>query len=170
MDEGMDTGRILLTKQVNIEPEEPAGRLHDRLALIGADLVLETISALKTGTAVPRPQPEEGVSLAPLLKKSDGLIDWTRPADELAFLVRGLDPWPGAFTLFRGQHLKVFGAKAGPGRGEPGRILALHQGRLHVAAGRGSLGLAELQLAGKRKQSAADFWRGQRLSPSDEMG
>lgn len=170
LDQGMDTGPILLSRTVPIGETETAGGLHDRLAQIGAGLLVETIAGIKAGTVSPRPQPDQGVSLAPRLKKSDGLVDWSRPADELARLVRGLDPWPGAHTLFRGKNLKLFGGKKGPGLGEPGRVLSLDQGLLHVAAGQGSLAVAELQLAGKKRLGAAEFWRGQRLSQETRFG
>ncbi|MEW5724851.1 MAG: methionyl-tRNA formyltransferase, partial [Thermodesulfobacteriota bacterium] len=167
MDEGVDTGPVLLSRRLVIGEEETAGHLHDRLAEAGAALLLETITALKVGTVIPGPQPPESPFVGRRLDKSDGRIDWTRPAEQLARLVRGLDPWPGAHTTFKGRSVKLFGARPGPGRGEPGRVLALDQGRLHVAAGEGSLGLAELQVEGHRRQSAGQFWNGQRLSRSD---
>jgi len=170
MDRGMDTGPLLLSRRTAIAPDETAGQLHDRLAGLGADLLLETIAGLKAGTVTPRPQPSAGVTLAPFLKKADGLMDWTGSAEELARQVRGLDPWPGAYTTFKGKTLKVFGGRPGPGRGRPGQILTVDQGLLHVAAGQGSLALAELQLEGKRRLSAPEFWRGQRLSQADFFG
>ncbi|MBU2546903.1 MAG: methionyl-tRNA formyltransferase [Proteobacteria bacterium] len=170
LDEGMDTGPLILSRETVIGERETAGALHDRLARLGAELLIESIAGLKAGTVSPRPQPEEGVSLAPKLSKSDGLMDWTRPAEELARLIRGLDPWPGAYTLFRGRYLKLFGAETGAGRGEPGRILGLHQGLLHVAAGQGSVGLTEMQLAGKKRIPAPEFWRGQHLETGMPIG
>ncbi|MFH1135724.1 MAG: methionyl-tRNA formyltransferase [Pseudomonadota bacterium] len=170
LDRGLDTGPTLLSVKVLIEPDETAGRLHDRLAVIGADLLLETIEKLQAGTATAVPQPEAGIKPAPLLKKADGRIDWNRPAEQLACQVRGLDPWPGSFTAFRGTFLKLFGAVPGPGRGRPGTILALDSERLHVAAGTGSLAVGELQLAGRKKTSAREFWHGQRISPGDVLG
>ncbi|MDY6852486.1 MAG: methionyl-tRNA formyltransferase [Thermodesulfobacteriota bacterium] len=170
LDQGMDTGPTLLSRTVPIGETETAGELHGRLAQIGAGLLVETIAGIKAGTVSPRPQPDQGVSLAPRLKKSDGLVDWSRPADELARLVRGLDPWPGAHTLFRGKNLRLFGGKSGPGQGEPGRVLSLDQGLLHVAAGQGSLAVAELQLAGKKRLGATEFWRGQHLDQETGFG
>ncbi len=170
LDSGMDSGPILLSKEVSVGPLETAGQLHDRLAVVGAELLLETISGLKTGLVSPKPQPDDGVSLAPMLKKEDGLLDWSRPAEELARQVRGLDPWPGAYTSFQGKNLKVFGAQALPGQGQPGRIMALADGLIHVAAGRDCLALAELQLAGKNRQDAAQFWNGQHLQPGMVFG
>lgn len=163
LDEGVDTGPILLSRETEIGAAETAGDLHDRLAVMGADLLLETIAGLKAGTVSPTPQPEEGASRGRLLTKADGRVDWTRPAEELSALIRGMDPWPGAYAAFRNKTLKLFGARAGAGRGRPGQVLALHEGWLHVAAGAGSVGVSELQLAGKKRQGAEDFWRGQRL-------
>ena len=170
LDRGMDTGPTMLSRRVLIGAAETAGELHDRLAVLGADLLVETIAGMKGGQITPVPQPETGASLAPMLKKADGLLDWTRPADELAALIRGLDPWPGAFTVFNDRNLKVFGAEAGRGRGEPGQILALIDHRLHVAAGRGSVGLSELQLAGKKRLPADKFWHGHHLDSGGVFG
>ncbi len=170
LDQGMDTGPTLLSQKTEIGQTETAGELQERLAGLGAQLLLQTITGLKTGTVKPHPQPEKGASVCRLLKKSDGLIDWSRPADKLSALVRGTDPWPGAFTSFNDKNLKLFGARSGSGRGTPGRILALQDGRLHVATGQGSLALDELQLEGKKRQKAKDFWHGQRLSQADSFG
>jgi methionyl-tRNA formyltransferase len=169
-DQGIDTGPILLSKSTRIETIDSCGILHDRLADLGAKLLVETIAGLKAGTVSPKPQPEQGISYAPMLKKSDGLIDWTRPAKELDYLVRGVDPWPGAHTAFRGKTLKLFGSRTGTVQGKPGQVMGLENGRLHVAAGEGSLVLAELQLAGQKRLPAASFWHGQRLEPDDTFG
>ncbi|MBW2622003.1 MAG: methionyl-tRNA formyltransferase [Deltaproteobacteria bacterium] len=169
-DRGVDTGPILLSKSTRIDTTDSCGTLHDRLADLGARLLVETIAGLKAGTVSPRPQPEQGISYAPLLKKSDGLVDWTRPAKELDCLVRGVDPWPGAHTTFRGKTLKLFGSRTGTVRGKAGQVMGLENGRLHVAAGEGSLVLAELQLAGQKRLPAASFWHGQRLELDDMFG
>jgi methionyl-tRNA formyltransferase len=170
LDEGMDTGPILLSRRVTIGETETAGQLHDRLAKLGAELLMETIDGLKHNTLNPRPQPEEGVIVGRLLKKEDGRINWERTAVELSAQVRGMDPWPGAFTTFKNKTLKLFGAKVGPGRGIPGQVLTLDDQYLHVAARTGSLAVAELQLAGKKRQPARDFRHGQRLTTSDRFG
>ena len=170
LDRGVDTGPLLLSRRVKIGPDETAGELHDRLAEIGAELLVETLAGLKAGTLVSEPQPAAGVSQGRLLEKSDGLLDWARPARELAAQVRGLDPWPGAHTIFKDKTVKLFGARPGPGQGKPGQILALDGDRLHVAAGRGSLAVAELQAAGRKRQTAREFWHGQRLSQDDFFG
>jgi methionyl-tRNA formyltransferase len=170
LDEGVDTGPILLSRKVPISETETAGELHDRLAVLGAELLLETIQGLKKQTVQPHPQPEEGASRGRLLRKEDGRLDWTRPARDLACQVRGMDPWPGAFTKFKGKNLKLFGVRSDTGVGPPGQVLTLDGDRLQVAAGEGSLAFAELQLAGKKRQTAFDFWHGQRLSRDDYFG
>ena len=170
LDEGVDTGPIYLSEKVAVGEAETAGELTDRLAVIGASLLKKTIAGLKNGSVVARPQPAKGISRGRLLTKEDGKIDWTRPAGELAAQVRGTDPWPGAHTVFQGQPLKLFGGRTGAGQGQPGQVLALEGDFLHVAAGKGSLAMAELQLAGKKRQPARDFWHGQRLGSSDFFG
>ncbi len=170
MEEGVDTGPILMRRAVPIEETDTAGSLHDRLSKIGSELLIETIEGLKTGTVSPKPQPETGISHAPLLTKSHGVLDWNRPAMELARLVRGLDPWPGAQTTLLGRRLKLFGGRAGNVRGRPGQVMGLENGWLHIAAGQGSLMVAELQLAGQKRLKAVDFWHGQRLSTGSVLG
>jgi methionyl-tRNA formyltransferase len=170
LDEGVDTGPILLSQGENIGPNETAGDLHDRLSIIGAELMLRTINGMKAGAIKPVPQDDSKASRGRLLTKQDGLVDWNRAAEELSRQVRGLDPWPGAYTSFNGKNLKLFGATVGTGRGKPGQVLAVQDGRLHIATGNGSLGLKELQLAGKKRQTATDFRHGQRLSQNDFFG
>jgi methionyl-tRNA formyltransferase len=163
MDEGMDTGDILLQEAVPIEPEETAGTLHDKLSSLGARLIVEALDLLREGKLVPRKQPEEGVSYAPILKKEDGWIDFSRPAEELACLIRGLDPWPSAYTSFRGKRLKVFSPQVieEVTKAPAGTIVGL-KGGLIVATRRGLLRIKELQPEGKRRMSAEEFIRGYR--------
>lgn len=170
LDPGMDTGPLLLSRSTRILDTDTAGRLHDRLARLGAELLVETLAGLRAGTLTPRPQDEGRASYAPMLKKTDGLLDWARPAALLSRQVRGLDPWPGAYTLFQGRTLKLFGGQVGSGQGRPGQVLGLGPEGLVVAAGQGSLAIPELQLAGHRRLPASDFWHGQRLSPGRLLG
>jgi methionyl-tRNA formyltransferase len=169
LDEGMDTGPTLLSRKTPIGEEETAGELHDRLAELGAELLVETVAALKAGTVAPTAQPPECTTICRSLEKEDGRIDWAKSAEALARQVRGLDPWPGAFAEFRGKTVKLFGGRPGPGRGEPGQVLSLDGDRLHIAAGEGSLAVKELQLAGKNRQPAPEFWNGQRLGRQDRF-
>ena len=170
MDRGVDTGPILLIRKTNIGEIETAGSLHDRLSKLGAELLIETIAGLKASTVSSRSQPKEGISHAPLLRMSDGLLDWNRSAIELARLVRGLDPWPGAHTSFKDRRLKLYGGRVGEIQGQPGRILGLENGWLHIATSQGSLMIAEMQLAGHKRLTAPEFWHGQRLSTATVFG
>ncbi|MGB3959281.1 MAG: methionyl-tRNA formyltransferase, partial [bacterium] len=127
IDEGMDTGDIILQEEVPILPEDNAGTLHDKLAHAGARLLLDTVARIKAGTAPRIPQPEEGVSYAPPLERTDEILDWNRPARQLWFQVRGLNPWPGAMTYWQGEILKVWEVSPlkGDGDAAPGEIIAV---------------------------------------------
>jgi len=170
MDEGMDTGDIILQEAVPIGPEETAGELHDCLAELGARLMVEAIRGLKEGYLSPRKQPEEGVSYAPMLRKEDGWLDFSRPAEELANLIRGLDPWPSAYTRFRGKLLKLFRPEVIPAKvsASPGEIVSLEDG-IVLATGKGLLKVKEVQPEGKKRMSAAEFVRGYRPQTGEKL-
>ena len=164
IDAGLDTGDMLLEAETPIGPDETAVELGRRLASMGAGLLVETLAGLTAGTIVPRKQDGAQATYAPLLKKEDGRIDWSQPAQAIHNRVRGLQPWPGAFTGFRGQtvHLwKTRGPGAG-GQGPGGRIRSLRP--FVVACGEGELELVELQLEGRKRMGAADFVNGQRVA------
>ena len=172
MDEGMDTGDILLMEKIPIEEGETAGSLHDKLSSLGARLIVKALNLLKEGRLTPRKQPEEGVSYAPMLKKEDGLLDFSRPAAELANLIRGLDPWPTAYAYFRGKLIKFFRPRVekGPFQGEPGEILGLdEEGYLRIGTGEGVLKVKEVQLEGKKRISAEEFVRGYRPKAGEKF-
>ncbi|OAG27752.1 methionyl-tRNA formyltransferase [Thermodesulfatator autotrophicus] len=170
MDEGMDTGDILLMEKIPILPQDTAGTLHDRLAQLGAKLINEALDKLKKGELVPQKQPEEGVSYAPILRKEDGLIDFNRPAKELTNLIRGLDPWPTAYAYFRGRLVKFFSPEADEQKeGPPGEILGTSEGKLLIGTGKGLLKVGELQLEGKKRITAEEFWRGYRPKPGEKF-
>ncbi|MGH3056002.1 MAG: methionyl-tRNA formyltransferase, partial [Gaiellaceae bacterium] len=142
MDEGMDTGAMLLQEAIPITPDDTAGTLSPRLAELGGRLLVETIARLKAGTLVPRPQDVSQATLAPLLKKEDGAIDWALPATALANRVRGLSPWPGAYTTEAGgDRWTIWRALAipGPVTTPPGVIIAVTNEAIHVATGEGVL-------------------------------
>lgn len=175
MDAGLDTGDIIMQRATPIGPQETAGQLSERLGRIGAELLAQTVAALARGEAPRRPQDPALVSLAPRLRKEEGLVDWSRPARELDWLVRGADPWPGAFTLWRGQPLKLFAptrVEDIPADAPPGSLLPSppEAGFLRLATGQGVLGLGQVQAPGKRRLPAADFLRGTRLEPGEKMG
>jgi methionyl-tRNA formyltransferase len=172
IDAGLDTGDILLARETKIGPQETAVELNARLALIGADLLMETLNGLHGGTIAPRRQDSAQATLAPLLKKEDGLIDWGLPATSIHNRLRGFQPWPGAYTTFRGQTLHIWQARTVPDA-EPrplgsGSFLRLKP--LTVACASGALELLEVQLEGRRRMSAADFANGHRLTELDILG
>lgn len=173
IDPGMDTGDILLQREVQILDADTTETLSERLSVLGADLMVETLWGLERGEIPPRSQDHAQATLAPMLKKEHGRIDWTMTAAEIAWRVRGLRPWPGAYTTFRGKNLHLWAATAGgaaPASHEPGTLLA-ESGKLRVACGQGTLLEArELQLEGRKRISARDFLNGVRLTPGEKLG
>lgn len=173
MDEGMDTGPILLQVPHPILPSDNGGALHDRLALLAARTLHEALEEWRHGRLHPVDQKEEETSYAPPLKKEEGLILWERPAPVLRHLIRALSPQPGAYTFWKGTRIKVLRAREEPDEGSalpPGTILAPGEEGIRVATGSGSLSLLELQPEGRRLMDAAEFARGQRLSIGDCLG
>src|SRR5882762_7024504 len=159
IDAGLDTGEMLLKAETEIGPEENAIELGQRLAVMGAELLVETLARLPEI----RGEKQDGTqaTLAPLLKKEDGLIDWGRAASWINNRVRGLQPWPGAYTTFRGQTLHIWKARVvGAGAGKSGEILSTKP--LTVGTGDGGLELIEVQLEGRKRIGASDFVNGQR--------
>src|SRR3954453_2150839 len=170
IDAGLDTGDMLLKAETEIGPGENAIELGERLAVMGADLLIQTLAGLAAGTVVPEKQDDSQATLAPLLKKEDGAIDWTAPALAVHNLVRGLQPWPGAQTSFRGTalHLWKTRTRGAPASQAPGRFVSLKP--VVVACGEGALELLEVQLEGRKRIKAADFANGQRLTENDRLG
>ena len=161
MDVGLDTGDMLVKKSLPIGADETAGELHDGLALLGRQAMEETLARLCAGTLERKPQDDAQSTYAPMMKKEDGRIDWTRPASEVHNQVRGLDPWPGAYTTLHGELLKIAGTKpADSGGAQPGQIMAADKEGVIVACGTGSLLISELQLAGRKRLKADEFLRG----------
>jgi len=163
MDEGVDSGPLLAQQREPIRPDDTAASLGERLARMGATLLLEVLPSYLDGVLQPWPQPEEGVTFCQPLRKEDGRLDWSRPAVELARRVRAVTPWPGAFTFWRGQRLNVLRAVAQEdweGDAPPGTVVAV-PGGVAVSTAQGALRLLELQLAGRRALPCADFLRGQ---------
>jgi methionyl-tRNA formyltransferase len=166
---GLDTGDMLLKTETEIGAEENALELGRRLSTTGADLLVETLAGLATGSITPEKQDDAQATYAPLLKKEDGAIVWSHSAQSIHNQVRGFQPWPGAFTTFRDRTLHVWRSRVQSGlHGEPGRILSVKP--LIVGAGEGALELMEVQLEGKNRISAADFANGQRLTENDICG
>ena len=170
LDAGLDTGDILLQQEMPVATDDTAETIAPRLAALGADLMVDTLQGLQDGAIHPRPQDNSLATLAPILKKEDGLIDFTRPAAEIFNRMRGFQPWPGAYTKFRGKNLQILKAQPTPDAA-PIAQLQVHAGRLLVGCGREtSLELLAVQLEGKRRTSAADFVHGYRPQPDEHLG
>lgn len=171
MDAGMDTGPILAQAALAIQPDDMGDTLTARLAQQGAELLAETLPRWLAGQITPQPQDARLATLCRPLRKEQGLIDWARPASEIARAVRAFNPWPAASTVWHGQQLRVLRAKAlaGPAGQEPGWV-SQAEGALVVATGDGLLRLDELQLAGRAAMSAFDFARGQRSFAASRLG
>jgi methionyl-tRNA formyltransferase len=172
MDEGMDTGDMLLSATVSIRPDDTTGRLSQRLAEVGGQVLIETLSRLKSEGLAGKPQDKLCATYAPLLKKEDGRINWSKDAKSLDAFVRGMNPWPGAFTFLSGKRLKVLRAKdlQIPAGEKPGTVLEGFPGDLNVATGRGTLALQEVQLESAKRLPIRDFLRGFPVSPGTLLG
>ena len=159
MNEGLDTGDILLQRKIEIRPEETGGSLHDRLAQIAPEALIESLRLLAAGSAPRIPQDDACATYAPKLKREHGEINWSESAETIERKIRGFNPWPGAFMKLNDQKLKIFSASVVELNGKPGEILRSEKD-LVVAAGKGAVSLAKVQLEGKRRMSAAEFLRG----------
>ena len=167
MDEGLDTGDILLQRTIDIRSDDTGGSLHDRLAQIAPDALLESLRMLAKGTAPCIPQDTTVATYAPKLKREDGKIDWSEPAEVLERKIRAFNPWPGAFMRIDGRNLKIFSASIVDRRGAPGEILRSEK-ELVIAAGKDALSLGNVQLEGKRRMSASEFLHGHAASSRTE--
>lgn len=177
MDEGVDTGPILLQESEPIRALDTAADLEARLSILGAELLVKALDGIERGTITPKPQDPRGASRAPRLKKGDGRISWDRPAREIHNLARGLNPWPGAFALFRGETVKVWYTtpaevvpKYSQKPGTSGEILALEAEALVVQCEGGSfLKIQELQVADRKRWSGREFLNGLRAKLGDKF-
>jgi methionyl-tRNA formyltransferase len=172
MDEGMDTGPILLSRVVSIDPKETAGSLEPRLADVGAELIVETIRGLERGNIRPVPQDSSHATYAPPIRKRDGQIDWGQPARILHNRIRAFNPWPGAFTRLGGKNLKILWAEVDetPQNQPPGCIVDVEREGIRVATGRGHIILKEIQLEGKKRLSVREFLPGHRVDAGMLLG
>lgn len=162
MDEGMDTGAILMQERIVIDPADTAGSITERLSTVGARLITAALPLIVDGRLLPLPQNGSRATLAPLLKKEDGLIDWNIPAYDIHNRIRGLSPWPGAYTFLDGKIIKIIAAEAVSGTGEPGLLYEKDKQTLETGTGKGLLRIVSIQPEGKRPMTAGDFLRGHR--------
>jgi len=167
MDPGMDTGPMLLSREVPIGEEDTAGTMLERLSKVGAEALAEALDRLRAGNLPEIPQDDARATYAPMLKKEHGAIDWEKPAREIRNLVRGMTPWPSAHTVHEGRSLKVLSvSSAGPGPGgdaSPGEVLSVGREGIEVACGDGSIFLVRLQPEGGRAMPAWDYAQGRRV-------
>jgi methionyl-tRNA formyltransferase len=169
LDPGVDTGPVYLAERVPIDEDDTTGALTERLAAVGAPLLVRTLEGIAAGTLAPVAQDETAATYARKLTKEDGRIDWSRPAQELARAVRGLSPWPGAFTSWRGGLLKIHRARPAPGEMRPGALQLVH-GRVTAGTGSGVLELVELQPEGRSRMEGEAWWRGARPETGETLG
>jgi len=162
MDEGMDTGAILMQESIPIGPEDTAGGLMEKLAPLGARLIITALPLLASGKLAPVAQDGTKATAAPLLKKGDGLIDWNLSAREIHNRVRGLSPWPGAYSYLDGQMVKIITTGALDGTGEPGLLYESDKNTLTAGTGSGLLRILSIQPEGKRPMTAGEYMRGHR--------
>jgi methionyl-tRNA formyltransferase len=163
MDEGMDTGAILLQEGIPIEPQDTAGKLTDKLSVLGARLIITALQGVESGTLTAIAQDGSRATHAPLLKKEDGLIDWKLPAMEIHNRIRGLSPWPGAYGFLDGKIVKIIASEAVAGSGEPGSLYEQDKKTLDTGTGSGMLRILVIQPEGKKPMTAEEFLRGHHI-------
>ena len=170
MDEGIDTGDILLKKTIKIDADETSGSLFDKLMALGAKTILETLDELEKGSLTSTKQGESPTAYAKMLTKAMGLIDFTKSAKELDCFVRGMDPWPSAYTLLAGKTLKLWKVRVVEGDGKAGSVIGIDKESFTIACGEGAIEVLEVQLEGKKRMSAGDFLKGSTLNIGQELG
>ena len=170
MDEGLDTGPVLAQERLAIDPTDDAGSLHDRLAALGAKMMVAALEDIAAGAVQAVPQPEMGVTYAHKIGKEESLLDWDRPAAELERAVRAFRPFPGASTRLEGEPLKIWRAHIAEEQGAPGVLLRLAGDALVIGCAEGALAVTELQRSGGRRLSAPEFMRGRPIAPGTRLG
>jgi len=173
MDEGMDTGDMLFKEPVLIEPDDTTATLGEKLSALGGRMIVQALKLVEDGAALFVEQDGSEATTAPMMKKELGRIDWTMAPEEIERRVRGLDPWPGAFTTMDGDTVKVWSSKLddiGGYEGRPGEVVDVNNNGIKVMAAGGALVLTELQPQGKRRMSAADFIAGRKVEPGMVLG
>jgi len=170
MDVGLDTGDMLLKKTTPIDPDENAQSLHDRLSSIGAEALSETLDLIVAGKLTPEKQDDSRTCYAPMLKKELGCIDWNQTPQKIKNMVRGVTPWPGAYSYLDAKLVKIFKTRISDGSGQPGTVLQADRNGIEVACSGGSLFIEELQLEGKKRLAASEFIAGVKLAPGTLLG
>lgn len=176
MDQGIDTGDMLLKEEVAIDDRETGDSLHDKLAQTGAKLIVEALDKIESGDVVPVKQTEEGTCYAKMLQKSMGRIDWRQSARKLDCLIRGLISWPGAFTLYRGKNLKIWEVEAAEemngecGGIQPGKVVLVEKDAFYVQTGDGLLKILAVQPEGKKRMAVKDFLLGYPVKAGEKLG
>ncbi len=183
MDTGLDTGDILLSEKIKLEPKETGGSLFDKLSGVGAQLLVKTLECAKNGTLQPIKQQEDGSSYVKMINKSFGLIDFKMPAVNIERLIRGLNPWPSAFTHIDGKMLKIWDADVittenqkkiqaenADNKPECGIIISADKKSFNIQCGEGLLKVNEVQLEGKKRMRTEDFLRGYKIEPGQKLG
>ncbi len=175
MDEGLDTGDILLQERIPIADDDTGGTLFDKLAVVGSGLIVKALPLIERGELTPVPQDEAMADHVGMLKKSMGQIDFTRPAAEIERQVRGMDPWPGAYTTYNGKQLKLWKTSVDITQDNdalptPGTVIRTDRSSVYVSTGDGVLRIDELQLEGKKRMSVRDFLLGQHMNAGDRLG
>lgn len=172
MNKGLDTGDILLTAKTEISSKETSSSLHDRLSMIAGDLLIRTLSGICTCSIKPVPQDNSLSTYAPLLKKKDGLIDWSKPAEEIEAFIRGMTQWPGAFTFIGSKRLIIFASDVvfNDSKGTPGSVTGETRDQLCIATGKYLLSIKEIQEESGKRLFIKDYLRGSNISPGTILG
>ena len=166
MDEGIDTGDIILQKELTIAPDEHTPSLHDRMAALGGECIIKALAQMEAGTATRIPQDDRLSSYAPMIQKSDGLIDWAWPTERIINLTRAFDPWPGPFTMYGGEAIKIWRVEKAESaeNAHPGMVLVVDQSKgILVRTGDGGAWILEIQAAGGKRMATVDFLRGHNI-------
>jgi len=170
MEEGLDTGPVAARAELPIGEDDTAGTMAERLSVLGAELLLQTLPRIEAGSVVLEPQDHAQATLAPMLEKEHGLLDFTQPAAAVSAHARGVDPWPGASATLAGEPVKLFHPRLAAGQGAPGEVLGLVPAGLLVACGQGALAFAELQFPGRKRLPAAAVLAGRPIAPGTRLG
>lgn len=172
MDEGLDTGDMILQEEVELAAKETGGSLFERLSVVGASLCVRALGQIADGTAVYTPQDHTQATLTKMIRKQFGRIDWEKPAKELECLIRGLNPWPSAYTIFHGKTFKIWDADvlAGDGDAAAGTVTDVEKAGVCVQTGDGILKLREVQLEGKKRMPCDAFLRGYPVEAGERLG